>query len=291
MIYAYGTKLAGGVPTLTSAPGLGPTLPTVFLGGLPLLYKEEVFTVAGTYVFTVPYNVRHVSVLCVGGGNGAGSSITSTGTSHFNEAVVGFGSNNRTGGGFVGQGGGNGGLAGISANSTNSSGTRDAGGGGGGAGGYSGNGGAGSNGTQILASISAPGNFRASGGGGGGVGLYGEYRSGQGGISGSTDGSPGTGGAGGGGGGGRATTSPTDGSSGEGGSGGTPYNNTTQIISRGVYGGGTGGFNGEGDGGGGLGWANNLEVSPGQKIPIKVGTGGAVRIIWGAGRAFPFSAQ
>jgi hypothetical protein len=42
-----------------------------------------------------------------------------------------------------------------------------------------------------------------------------------------------------------------------------------------------------GSGGGGLGWKNNIPVTPAQVISIKVGIGGAVRVIWGANRAFP----
>jgi hypothetical protein len=59
-------------------------------------------------------------------------------------------------------------------------------------------------------------------------------------------------------------------------------------------------------GGGGLGWKNNITVVPGQEYTVVVGRGGyrdttmvasvgfcgpggngAVRIIWGPGRAFP----
>jgi hypothetical protein len=55
-----------------------------------------------------------------------------------------------------------------------------------------------------------------------------------------------------------------------------------------------------GRGGGGLGYKNNIPVIPGQTIPIKVGNGinssftgggGAVRVIWGTGRSFPFNAK
>eukprot|EP00047_Mylnosiga_fluctuans_P024645 m.166012 g.166012 ORF g.166012 m.166012 type:complete len:97 (-) comp9897_c1_seq16:77-367(-) len=63
---------------------------------------------------------------------------------------------------------------------------------------------------------------------------------------------------------------------------------------------------GYGGGGGGLGWKNNIPVVPGQSYTVVVGAGGsgagysgnncggggggasgAVRIIWGPGRAFP----
>lgn len=55
-----------------------------------------------------------------------------------------------------------------------------------------------------------------------------------------------------------------------------------------------------GGGGGGLSYKNNIQVTPGQTYTVVVGSGGnllgnpggngangAVRIIWGAGRAFP----
>ena len=51
-------------------------------------------------------------------------------------------------------------------------------------------------------------------------------------------------------------------------------------------------------GGGGLGWKNDISVIPGNDYTVVVGTqassgnsgthyGGAVRLIWGIGRAFP----
>jgi hypothetical protein len=143
MTYAYGTKLVGGArPNLTGAPSRGPTLPTVFLGGLPVLYGEAVFTEDGDYTWTVPRNVYAVSVVCVGGGNGAGSLTTSTGTSHFNNSLYAFGSDDRTGGGFAGaDGGGVGGRGGTFDTATDIYGSNRARGSGGGAGGYGGTGG------------------------------------------------------------------------------------------------------------------------------------------------------
>jgi hypothetical protein len=69
----------------------------------------------------------------------------------------------------------------------------------------------------------------------------------------------------------------------------------------GFYGGGGSGTYTINGGGGGLGWKNNIEVVPGQSYTVVVGAGGAtdgpnfsgpggggaVRIIWGTGRAFP----
>jgi hypothetical protein len=71
-----------------------------------------------------------------------------------------------------------------------------------------------------------------------------------------------------------------------------------------LYGGGACGTYTTGGGGGGLGWKNNIAVTPGQSYTVVVGAGGtgeassgvnfcgpggggAVRIIWGTGRAFP----
>lgn len=292
MTYAYGTKLVGGArPNLTGAPSRGPTLPTVFLGGLPVLYGEAVFTEDGDYTWTVPRNVYAVSVVCVGGGNGAGSLVTSSGTSHFNNSLYAFGSDDRTGGGFAGaDGGGVGGLGGLSDSSVSTDGlfTVRAGGGGGGAGGYCGGGGGGGDAITLPAGISTS----QSGGGGGGVGLFGLGGSGVGGESSNVNlnGGDALGGGGGGGSGGRNTTVRDPGDRGTGGSGGTPET-SSQARTAGVYGGGDGGTTNNGDGGGGLGWKNNIRVNPGQQIPIKVGTDGAVRIIWGTGRTFPVNAQ
>ena len=286
MPYTYGTKLAGGARSpLTGAPSVGPTLPTVFLGGLPQLYGEEVFTTAGEYTWTVPRNVHSVSVVCVGGGNGSSTS----GTSHFNNSLYAFGSAATVGGGFQGaDGGGVGGTGGAGASDTNANGILiRAGGGGGGAGGYCGNGGNGGNGNT---NPTATNNNSSSGGGGGGVGLFGLGSSG---LQGTTSGSPtnGLGGAGGGGGGAIVLSSLSSGGrSGQGGSGGTPSTDNVQTPAGGVYGGGEADTTAA-DGGGGLGWKNNIRVNPGQQIPLKVGTGGAVRIIWGTGRTFPVNAQ
>ena len=72
------------------------------------------YIISGTYLFTVPENVTSVSVVVVGGGNGAGSLTTSRGTSHFNNSVYAYGSNLRSGGSHSGtDGGGNGGAGGL----------------------------------------------------------------------------------------------------------------------------------------------------------------------------------
>lgn len=80
-----------------------------------------------------------------------------------------------------------------------------------------------------------------------------------------------------------------------------PSNNP--LIQRGgAYGGGGGSTYHYGGSGGGLGWTNDIPVTPGNSYTVVVGDGGlpdtqwqyagkggggAVRIIWGTGRAFP----
>lgn len=247
---------------------------------------EAMFITAGTYSWTVPEGVTKVSVVAVGGGNGAGSLTGSTGTSRFGTLYA-FGSNDRTGGGNQGaDGGGTGGTGGTGSTSFHSPGdSLDATGGGGGAGGYSGNGGNGGNG--ITGTALGSGYAFGRGGGGGGVGIFGEGASG-----GPTR--PGAGGAGAGGAGGVASesvefgVSSTDGFQGAGGSGGTPIT-PARSTTAGVYGGGIVGVNytQNSKGGGGLGWKNNIAVTPGSTVAVKCGQLGAVRIIWGSGRSFP----
>ena len=255
--------------------------------------------------FTVPENVTSICVVCVGAGGGGGwytnpddapgggggglayaNNISVTpgqsfdvwvgvggglggngGPSWFNNSTVlyaggGSGgavdsSTNPTAGGAGGtssgsarNGGGNGG-AGGQGDTSNSP------GGGGGAGGYSGNGGAGgtSPDTNPVAGGNAPPGGGGGGGstenndagGGGGVGLYGEGASGSGG------------------------TASADGAGGQGGSGGNNGSNGTASGANG---------NGGQFGGGGAG-GEGAAYTPGN------GANGAIRIIWGEGRAFP----
>lgn len=86
----------------------------------------------------------------------------------------------------------------------------------------------------------------------------------------------------------------TAGGGGGGSGGGTP----AAFAAPGNFGGGGGGgWGAGGGGGGGLSYTNNLTVTPGTGYTVVVGAGGtggyqagargAVRIIWGAGRAFP----
>ena len=260
------------------------------------------YTTPGTYTWTAPIGVYDVSVVAVGGGGGgsqddqgdggngggggglgwknnipvvagqtytvvvgaggsrdtdggAGSNATGGGNSYFidTSTVAGLGGGGATGnggtaGGFVGDGGGNGGVGGTGSSA-------DAGGGGG-AGGYSGNGGDGGN-SNLNGSAGSGGGGGGGGAGGdsdasgagGGVGIYGQGANGTAGVYNGVNGT-----AGGGGSGGQAGSANT-------GSSATPS---------------TGG-----NFGGGGGSAENTGNENGP------GAGGAVRIIWGEGRAFP----
>jgi hypothetical protein len=205
-----------------------------------------------------------ISALTVAG-NGGGAGV------HGSSATY-----NSTGGTYVGDGGGNGGRGGTTT-------LTNACGGGGGAGGYSGNGGNGGH-TSIPqfvtpffgAGINGQGAYGNGGGGGGGsigssadtggagggVGLLGEGASGDGAATPTTiataaDGAGGYGGSGG------------DNASNAGGTGATNFYSTTVLSIAGNYG-----------GGGAASETSNLEITNSAGP-------GAVRLIWGTGRAFP----
>ncbi|WP_322528551.1 hypothetical protein R5R73_01315 [Salinicola sp. LHM] len=254
---------------------------------------EAIFTIPGTFSWTVPGGVTLLSGLAIGGGGGAGdfsaglpggsSSIGSYLTAH-----GGQGGSNSSDGGDVSGGSGAGGSGGNGG----SGGSGDAGygtgtGGGGGAGGYAGDGGAGGpddvDGTAGTGGAGGGGagtvNYGGSAGGGGGVGLLGQGASGSGGT---------------------VSSDPLI-QAGHGGSNGEDANDSV----GGKYGGGAGGNRGGGGGGGGLRYLNDIAVVPGETITITVGAGGvaaeppsqgaaggqgAVRIIWGPGRSFPDNA-
>jgi hypothetical protein len=259
-----------------------------FLTGGVSPVGQQAYTSAGTYSWTCPSGVTSVSVVCVGGGGygdygyspnaggggglayknnisvtpgssyavvvGAeGISVSSTRgeTSSFTNGVITVSAS----------GGGNGLTVGQP------SGTYDGGGSGGsgfngagGAGGYSGNGGNGGKSDNTSPTAGA------GGGGGGGGAVYPYDASGSG------------GGAGGGGvgilGQGSNGTAGTNGTAGNltvGGGGGS--NGSSGSAGQSSRGGGYGGLYG-----GGGGWDDLGSLLP---------SGGAVRIIWGAGRAFP----
>ena len=269
------------------------------------------YTTPGTYFWQAPIGVTNVSVVAIGGGGGGGygtqrasggaggglgwknnipvtpgeyytvvvgaggaaGTFGITGApfdgepSYFisNSTVAGFGGaggygtasypgsiTEPPGGLFVGDGGGNGGNSVYHANTNGAS-------GGGGAGGYSGTGGKGGDPHTLTAATNGAGgggggggytaNASAYSGGGGGVGLLGEGANGTAGTSVST---------------GSVIVAAT------GGSGGA---NGGLIANGAAYGGLYGG-------GGGAHDINTINSG-------EVGGNGAVRIIWGPGRAFP----
>lgn len=249
---------------------------------------QVAYTSAGTYSWIAPAGVTSVCVVCVGGGGGTdrnssrlgsgqggglgwknnitvepGQSYTvvvgAGGPRPANTTVVGF---NGTTSYFISDTtvAGIGGL-GKSNSLANSGGyVGDGGGiggwgatgqrgGGGGAGGYSGNGGNGVQGGSSNVFLAGP--AAPAGGGGGGGGAYAS-------------------GAGGGG----------VGIFGQGASGGTSPTASTDNGGRGGSGGGNGGRSGLGSMGGSFGGGAGV-YAPSD------GGGGAVRIIWGTGRAFP----
>ena len=203
----------------------------------------------------IPGNTYTVTV-GAGGPGSAWKQATAGGSSWFisSATVAGNGGGASTaiqvpsaGGTYVGTGGGNGGTNATGADTFRCS-------GGGGAGGYSGTGGTG--GWVGAGSAGAGGGggggagcngSNTGGGGGGGTGIYGQGSNGSGGAFGAAAG-PGTGGSSG---------------------------------ASGIAGSGQGGAGGAYGGGGGAGTANS-----GARIG-DAGAGGAVRLIWGNGRAFP----
>jgi len=292
--------------------GVVPTVLEVVSQTAKVSIGQQEFISPGTFLWTAPEDVTSVQVVCVGAGGGpaasasgasgagggglgwknnipvtpgqsytvvvgAGGTRVTTGTapsggnSYFidTSTVAGFGgaggiaagNGNPAGGGYVGDGGGNGGAGGSRLSSTGAA------GGGGGAGGYSGNGGAGANTNATAGTRASSGTGGGGGGGGrsgsadsagsgGGVSIYGEGASGLGGFNSTADGSSGLGGSG--------------GQDGNVVSASAPVNvySTINLSTPGSF------------GGGGCGADNTIvEQAPGAN--------GAVRIIWGTGRAFP----
>lgn len=282
---------------------------------------EVVYTTAGTYSWTVPDGVFGICAVAVGGGGGSASVVgpNGPGSSGGGGGALAYKNNWPVSPGQVmtlvvgargliasgtGQSGGNstlsdglgnimiagGGSGGVSGSLVKSlggepSGYRDGGGsggrggaggpddvdagrpgGGGGAGGYSGNGGDGGQATsrygfpdQFIGIDGEPGQGGAGGGGGGGNGTH-EYSAGGGGVGLFGQGTNGLGG----------TTDKTGGTPlpvrGGAGSGGIV---SSAIATGGNYGGGGGGSGGATGGNGAV---------------------GAIRIIWGFNRSFPFNA-
>ena len=285
---------------------------------------QQAYTTSGNYVFVVPAGVTSISVLCVGAGSGAlgNGELTGAGgaTSYVNNASVSPGQSINIGvavgtvgyinqysrsyvesicqansgntdsfwtgpnigtvyaGGLQGgqeqnAGGGAGGYAGAGGlgGDYNESGTAGATSGGGGGGGGGGN---------VVSNLEPnPGHLevgyehRGGAGGGGGVGLLGIGSTGAGGVL-----------ANGGGGGGA-------GSSGSVGGNGSPSDNASPGS------GGAGGLYGGGGGSGGIAYTLEYidylyewQVTGSSDGADAAGAGGAVRIMWGAGRSYPSNA-
>ncbi len=265
---------------------------------------QQEWTTAGTHTFTVPTGVYSICVVCVGGGGGgsngnnfnagsggglgwknniavspgqqytitvgaAGQGNSSGGTdggdSIFPGGVSGLcrgyggdgndGNGSEGGGGrFIGDGGGMGGAWQTY-------------GGGGGAGGYSGDG---NSETGGAGGYGAATGLTGGGAGGGGVGIYGE------GASGLNHQGQGTWNV--------TTYGATIYGGGGGSGGGNGGNGTCPVWTGSGYAGAVTGLSGGGYGGGGGGCNGNGMWGPCQGAN---GAGGAVRIIWGPGRAFP----
>jgi len=276
---------ANGEPTYTINPfsfsnrGVGFAL---FFGAMPPSNRGEVvYSSAGDYQWTCPEGVTSVCVVCVGGGRagetgsyqaGGGGALAwkndipvvpgnqylvSVGgaavQSYFIDetTVKASGGNISTYSNFVGDGGGRGAPGWPSSGGASNY-------GGGGAGGYSGDGGRGAQGGSTAQSTGSPGTGGAGGGGGGyfsgaggGVGLFGEGNRGAGGK-------------------GDSNKSTNGGAGGSGGQRGASYSliagDNQSVTGGGLFGGGG---------------------SEGKDSKAHRGSNGAVRILWGPGRAFP----
>lgn len=276
----YGTSTASGVWSLSEQNAFikGDNWPKA---GNPVP-SQQAFTTVGTFSWVAPASVTSVSVVAVGGGAGArnGSPNYMTGggggLGYKNNITVVPGNSYTV---EVGDGGAvvPAGTVGDDSYFIDTSTVKGGGGGLGSGGTYTGDGG-GNGGNSGGVSI-----YNSSGGGGGAGGY-----SGNGGSGGAAYGNnSGSSGSGGGGGGGGASSNGT--SAGGGGVG---------ILGEGTSGAGGGfGFGlGLSGGKGGSGGTDGNDLSSGKTTPGEYGGGGgrttsggqgAVRIIWGQGRAFP----
>ena len=260
---------------------------------------QQAYTTAGTYTFTVPAGVTSISMVCVGGGAATGTSNSAGGTlSYVNNVSVSGGTEFTV---VVGAGGvarfDLGGNSSVTNVSTSTVSCRARGGGV-------------ATPANVGTAFSGGNSDPATGGGGGGAAGY--SAAGGNGEELFADGVAGTGGSGGGGAGGWADYtyySPEEGLFyGGGGGGGVGIVGTGANGAGGVYasnsgggggGGGSGGSNGTagaglnaGNGGafGGAGAYYGTQQNTGAEGSVGTGAGGAVRIIWGAGRSYPSNA-
>jgi hypothetical protein len=259
----------------------------------PAAPSQVVFTTVGNHAWTVPLGVTSVSVVCVGGGAGGGSGgFEGSGISGGGGGGLGWKNNITVVPGetytvVVGVGGTN-----TSMNSTVPLTPRPGGAGGdsyfintstvkGGGGSVSGTGGTytGDGGGNGGGSTQG-----GSGGAGGGAGGY----AGAGGTGAAYFGNNGTAGSGGGGGGGATPASSNYGGGGGVGLLGQGSNGAGGLVSGGLVTGGGGSDGGSGSGSsGGLYGGGGAAAQYGYNQTSGAGQKGAVRIIWGSGRAFP----
>ncbi len=265
-----------GTPSSTVVTGSGAGASVVLASTGSAGQGQQAYTTPGTYQWTVPSGVTSVSAVCVGGGGGWASPSGTLGgqgggggggLTYKNNITVTPGSPITI---TVGAGGSQGVSGGTSSfGSVFSAGGGNTGnllnGGVGGTGGVSlggdggGNGGSGGTSVQIDAN-----NYSCAGGGG--AGGY----SGNGGAGGSSSGANGNNGSGGGGGGGA-------------------WRGCAKGGGVGILGGGPNGTGGIADSGAGTPGSNGTgALYGGSNSTVSDATGyGAVRIIWGAGRAYP----
>ena len=249
---------------------------------------QQVYLTPGSYTWTCPANVTKVSAVCIGGGGGGESDDMKAGgggglgwknnipvvAGQTYTVVVGDGGTQSAAGGndggdsyFIdvntvkgGKGkGADGGGGDFVGDGGGNGGAHQTYGGGGGAGGYSADGNSESGGSAGRGSANG---LTGGGAGGGGVGVLGEGSSGNNSAINNTYGA----------------TMP-GGIAGSGGSNGT--SGTVPTFNAGYSGGVTGGPGGNYGGG-----AGGCSGSPETKLAGKGGQG-AVRLIWGEGRAFP----
>ena len=252
------------------------TITTTTTTGGPAAQGQQAYTTPGSYTWTAPANVTSVDVVCVGGGSGCGGALA-----YKNDITVVPGTGYSV---VVGDGGINTGGAGIStpaggdSSFTATHGTTTAQGG--------------RNSASDGATKGSPAGSYDGGGDGGITYGYGAFNgAGAGGYSGN-----------GGGGGPNAATGQFNGSGGGGGAGHWAYSSGggVGILGEGASGlggsssnidgqGGSGGQDGQGEGVSGTSTMIGGLYGGGctSRWVGNQGGSGAVRIIWGSGRAFP----
>ena len=247
------------------------TSSTVTINDTSRASGQESFTTAGTYTWVAPVGITSVCVVAVGGGGASGgwNGGSGGGLGWKNNIAVTPGASYtvRVGAGGTKVNGAVAGSAGGDSYFINTTTVK----GGGGAGGAQG----------FDAPAAAGGTYTGDGGGNGGAsGIYNLSPSQYGG-GGGAGGYAGAGGRG-----NNATNPPTAGSGGGGGGGNSAPGGGVGLNGQGTNGAaGTGGVGGGGSGGTTAGYGAGSSHAGGT-LPVTASSG-AVRIIWGPGRAFP----